>query len=886
MYYPQKSKFIRVTGLLAILAGIFIALGWIFNINSLQTLFIQYVAIRFNTALCFAFLGTALIITQQPVKPYSRMAFLMLSAAVTCIGIFGVLQYLYHFNSIFDRIFDHTGNTSAYTFKSYTAINTTACTVLFGAAFLLFSTKSKSLHNIGQFLLHLVTIVSGVALIGYLYGLSLFYDLKYVSSMPVHTAIIFLGLSIAATLLHPSLGVAHIFTGNKVGNLMARRLFLPLEFIFIVLGFLRFKMQYTHLLPLQLSMYLLSLILLLVCLVVIAVSAMWLNQVDEHRTNAENEVIALNNTLEKRVEERSQALMQAIEKLEKSESKYRSLIEHASDAIYVLDLDSNFSEVNARMCQMTGYTREELLQMRVEAIIDPKHLKENPIVIGLNHLYTAVIKERRFVKKNGIVFDVEINVKRFSEDRVLVIARDITARKIMEAELKDAELKFRTLADKSMVGVYIVQKGRFNYVNPRFAEVFGYTQQELIDAESVDIVISTDYKKMAMDNVRARLSGEIDSIHYEARGQCSDGSLNWVEFYGSRVTIDGEPTIIGSMIDITERKKAEEQLRLSEQKYKLLFDSNPLPMWMIDKNDLTIIAVNAAAVLKYGYSQEEFLTMKAEDLLISYKGENLKAKYTGEIAPTTNTSISNHYKKDGSLIYVQTIAQDIIFEGKPVCLSLGNDVTEKIQSEKLLQKSEAHLQTILNTTDTVYALFDSDLNVLAFNQTAEKFVREQFHQEPEKGDNLSKYLSQERFPHFLKFARHVLTGNNVNYEIDYLQPNGATFWYYVRMFPIIDSDKQILGLMMALYDITERKSTENNLKIAYERIHEQIDSIKNMAWKQSHFIRSPLANLKGLADMLKDDPADVEALNFMLTELNRLDTVIMEMAQDAAHHED
>lgn len=91
--------------------------------------------------------------------------------------------------------------------------------------------------------------------------------------------------------------------------------------------------------------------------------------------------------------------------------------------------------------------------------------------------------------------------------------------------------------------------------------------------------------------------------------------------------------------------------------------------------------------------------------------------------------------------------------------------------------------------------------------------------------------------------------------------------------------------MMALYNITERKNAENDLKVAYEQIHSQINSIKNMAWKQSHFMRSPVANLKGLAAMLKDDPADTVALNYILMELDRLDTVIIEMANDAAIHQ-
>ena len=85
--------------------------------------------------------------------------------------------------------------------------------------------------------------------------------------------------------------------------------------------------------------------------------------------------------------------------------------------------------------------------------------------------------------------------------------------------------------------------------------------------------------------------------------------------------------------------------------------------------------------------------------------------------------------------------------------------------------------------------------------------------------------------------------------------------------------------------ISERKNAEQNLKNAYERIQGHINSIKNMAWKQSHLIRSPLANLKGLASMLEDNPSDTEVFNHIQNELNRMDAIIIEMADDASDHE-
>jgi len=378
------------------------------------------------------------------------------------------------------------------------------------------------------------------------------------------------------------------------------------------------------------------------------------------------------------------------------------------------------------------------------------------------------------------------------------------------------------------------------------------------------------------------MEGEVDSVNYEAMGRKKDGTANWVEFYGNRINIDGEPAIIGSMIDINERKKAEEELKSSEQKYKLLFERNPMPMWMIAKDDLSIIDVNEAAVQLYGYTKAELLQTGVKNLRPK---EDFGIQMEGYAMEMDNSQrIVRHLKKDGTVMFVELIAYDIIFEGRPVRLSLTNDVTEKLKAEQLLQKSEANLQAILKTTDTIYALFDQDLKVLTFNQKAIEFVKQQYNHTPEKGDLLVDYFPEDKFPELTGFTKQVLNGNNINYEADYPQPDGSVLWYYIRLFPITNDHKEILGMLMALYDITERKNAEQDLKSAYGRIQNHMDSIKDMAWKQSHLIRSPLANLKGLAAILKNDRSDPTVIEYIQNELNRLDSIIIEMADDASIH--
>jgi len=1257
MHNLPKSKAVTVISLIAVVMGVCTIIGWVFNLPGFATLFPQYDSMKFNTAACFILLGGALLKTQFESTEFNNLFLPVLTSLVVVIAALSLSQDMFHFNAGIDQLFvtDKAAIAEKYPFPGRMAANVSLCFLLFGLALTGFTVKNRSINVLSQYLLHLVTAISAVAIIGYLYNLSLFYKLSFVGSMAVPTACLFFLMSIIATLLQPTLGITQLFTGQLVGNKMARRLFILIVLMVLVFGSLRIQSQRFGLLPTDTGVSILAVCLLFVSLMLIWYTANWLNSIDLKRYEAEEEITAMNEELEERIGERTSDLLDLLEKfreseskfraafehsgigmaivsfegkwlkvngrlcellgyseeellsktfmdithpddlavsvgtmelasagksesyriekrylckngsviwasvniatvtddqnipvymvdqieditgrkktearfrtivesvfvgiklndaqgniiyrspsmraingwtdeemdrnylklahpddlerisevhqevldnpdksiniiyrilhknghyiwiesvicnkladpelgaiitvtrditgrktvedqLKKSEQKYHSLIEQASDAIYLLDFEGNLTEANESMCEMTGYSREELLKMNIASLIDPEQLKTDPVRHATGVMDASIIRERRLRRKDGRVFDVEINVKTIADNQVLVIARDITDRKRMEASLRDAELRFRTLAERSMVGVYISQQQRFIYVNPRFAEIFGYEPHELENtAESaIDLIIADEDRQIVYNNVQARYTGEIDNAHYEVRGKRKDGTLNFVEFFGNRVTIDGQPAIIGTMLDITERKraeelivrekalsetiinslpevfylrdgngaflrwnrnfekvtgyspeeirtldsreqlaeedlgmvrtavekmlnegaatvearvvtkagakipflitissimyegqpcvlgiaidiserkKAEEELRSSEHKYKLLFESNPLPMWMVAKDDLSVIAVNDAASRLYGYTKEELLVMKATSLRHPDDIDAQMDHWLKDASAINDDRIIRHLKKDGTTMFVQVIAHDILFEGRSVRLSFTNDITEKIKAEETLKKSEANLKTIMDTTDTAYALLDKKLKVMTYNQMAERFVSSQLHQFPAEPGRLADYFPKERLPEFVSHAEEVLKGRNISYEINYPQPDDSVSWFFVRLFPITNDKKEILGLMLALSDITERKNAEESLKAAYKLVQDHINSIKEMAWKQSHLVRSPVANLKGLVAMLQTDHSDEKIQQFIKAELERLDKIIIEMAEDASSHD-
>jgi two-component system sensor histidine kinase UhpB len=129
------------------------------------------------------------------------------------------------------------------------------------------------------------------------------------------------------------------------------------------------------------------------------------------------------------------------------------------------------------------------------------------------------------------------------------------------------------------------------------------------------------------------------------------------------------------------RKHANETLRSSERKYKLLFESNPLPMWMVSKSTHDIIDVNEAAVNHYGYTKEEFLKINSENLRPREDIDENTVSTPEKNPGLYQTGIWRHKKKDGTIIMVDVIAHDVQYENEPVCLVLVNDITEKRRTE-------------------------------------------------------------------------------------------------------------------------------------------------------------------------------------------------------------
>ncbi|NPV05784.1 MAG: PAS domain S-box protein [Syntrophaceae bacterium] len=191
---------------------------------------------------------------------------------------------------------------------------------------------------------------------------------------------------------------------------------------------------------------------------------------------------------------------------------------------------------------------------------------------------------------------------RISFRAAAMIAEGRRGRSRVADSLKESEHLFRTLTEKSVAGIYVVQDGLFRFVNANAASYAGYSTEELIGKKS-DFMVHPEDREAVKRNARAMLRGERASPH-EFRILTKQGRTRWVLETVASITLDGRPAILGNSMDISEEKRTQEQLRESETWYRTLFETTGAAT-MILEEDTTISLVNREFVKRFGWTREE-----------------------------------------------------------------------------------------------------------------------------------------------------------------------------------------------------------------------------------------------------------------------------------------
>jgi len=376
------------------------------------------------------------------------------------------------------------------------------------------------------------------------------------------------------------------------------------------------------------------------------------------------------------------------------------IINSLPGVFYLYNKEGHFYRWNNNFANVTGYSTEEIKRLHPIELFDDdeKDLVQNKIAnvfINGEDFVEAHLLSKNAVKTpyyfTGRVIQYE------GETCLMGVGLDISEKLKSQEELAQSEERYRTIVEQASDGIFISElTGQLLDVNSNGVKLSGYTKEELLKLSIYDLMPPEEVEKNPpkLDEI---LAGKI-AIN-ERVFRTKDGSLLEVEI-SAKLLADGR--FMGIVRDITTRKKTQEALKASEEKYRLLFNKNPMPMWMISLPEKNFLDVNTAAIEFYGYSKEEFLKMTTFDIRPKDKHQeyidfDAELKGTGVIF----AGVWDHKKKDGTIIKVNIITHNIFYEGHNARLVLANDVTQKILAEEALNKSHEQLRQLATHLEKV-----------------------------------------------------------------------------------------------------------------------------------------------------------------------------------------
>ena len=498
----------------------------------------------------------------------------------------------------------------------------------------------------------------------------------------------------------------------------------------------------------------------------------------------------------------------------------QATVDHAADALYWYGSDGVFVYVNQAACDALGYGKEELLQLRVVDI--DADLDERAFAASWAEVKRTGERflESRHRRKDGSIFPVEIRVSHLEMgDRELHCAfcRDITERKRTEESLRMTQAAVDTTAD----AVYWVRPdGTYEYVNRAGCDALGYSKEELLQLRVFDIVVIPDSDEQTFLSSWTEVQRGGERL-LEARHRRKDGSTFPVEVRACRVEMGNRELHCAFCRDITERKRAEESLRMTQAAVDHAADAL---FWI--HPDGTFEYVNHAACSYLGYRKEELRQLRIFDIAPDY-GEDMWEEHWAELKQHGHLLLETRLQtKDERTIPVEVRANYVEFGGREYNFAFVRDITERRQAKEALEESETRYRAIFETArDAVFLIKDG--RYVDCNPATEAMVRASkeaiFSRSPvdfAPPQQPNGWDSKEKAGELIRL---VVEGQPQRFEWRNQRADGTLVDVEVNLSPVdLPGGRHILGFAR---DITERKRAEQALRMTQAAADNAADAL-------------------------------------------------------------
>lgn len=410
--------------------------------------------------------------------------------------------------------------------------------------------------------------------------------------------------------------------------------------------------------------------------------------------------------------------------------------------------------------------------------------------------------------------------------------QDTTARRVAELAAQESERQLQSAIEVAELGIididYVTQSA---VLSPRAADQFGFPPA--ISVSRVDLhsrFHPDDRAELERLTATALDPSGTGWFALEHRVVWKDGTIRWLNVRKQVAFTDGRPSrAVVVILDVTNRRSAEEALRASESRYRLMFEANPNPMWVYDIDSLKFLAVNETAVQKYGYSREEFLSMCIRDIRPDNEVQRLEFT-VARLTPGPNRSTPwRHKKKDGTIFDVDVSSHDLPNQGGRSRLVMALDITERMRAEQARDELLARLQLHIDRMPLAYVLFDASMYFADWNPAAEKIFG--YSRDEAIGQSLQLLVRPEDRLLIDTISTRLRAGDVTAHSINRnITRDGRIIVCEWHNTPLFDQSGAFLGVLSMTSDITDRVRGEEALRESERRLRLALEAAGAIAF--------------------------------------------------------
>ena len=397
-----------------------------------------------------------------------------------------------------------------------------------------------------------------------------------------------------------------------------------------------------------------------------------------------------------------------------------------------------------------------------------------------------------------------------------------------EAALQESEEKFRNFADQSLVGICLIQDRIFKYVNPKFSETFGYTVEQCMSNMSFDTLVHPEDQNIVAENIRKRLSGEVKNVHYEFRGVKKNNEIISLEIFGSSTLLNGKVGAIGTILDITERKRVDENLRRNIVKQRAMVANIADVIAIVDQDGIN--RYKSPNIEKwFGWRPDEIVGAHIWDVIHPKDLDPFQQFFATILNdPEAASTVECRYKcKNGAFKWVKITAVNLVSNTDINGVLLNyHDISNRKQTEDALRASRRQLTDIIEFLPDATVAVDREKRVIIWNKAIEKMTGVPAAEMIGKGDNayaipfygetrplLMDFIFREYGDMPAWYPDAALEGDSLTVEV-YCNAlyNNKGAWVYTKASPLHDQSGNIVGAIESIRDITERKYAEETIR--------------------------------------------------------------------------